>query len=310
MKFGSTRHASRITRHELQPKGSFMRAVECTGATLCWEEFGSGPAVLLVHGGLFDPMTGERFWVAPGVAGELAVACRVLVPDRRFSPGRTTADFSAHSWDREAGDLVAILDAASVQQAHIVAGSNGCSAIARLAFMHPERVASLVLCWPAAPTTAALRDSFERSARAVEQDGTANYLDAIRREGVPRPGEERPGFPFGFALLHDRRTVATFLEFNGPDAASIFRETSATLLPGEPIRGLSSEEAARLGGGEFPVYVMPAEPDDPYHPRAVALALRDAIPGATLTAGFPVTPSRFFAEARAEFVGALRGLLP
>jgi pimeloyl-ACP methyl ester carboxylesterase len=286
-----------------------MSAVDCAGATLCWEEFGSGPAVLLVHGGLFDPMTGGRFWVDPGVAGDLAAVRRVLVPDRRFTPGKTTANFSAHSWEREAADLAAILDAAGVERADLVAGSNGCSVIARLALSHPERVASLVFCWPAMPTTAALLASFERSAVAVEQDGAASYLDALRRDGVPRPGEERPGFPFGFALLHDRRTAASFLQFSGPDAARIFRETGAALLPGAPIRGLSGDEAARLGDGPFPVFVIPAEPDDPYHPRAVAIALRDAIPGATLTAGFPVTPSRFFADARAGFATALRGIL-
>ncbi|HEX5164917.1 MAG TPA: alpha/beta hydrolase [Thermomicrobiales bacterium] len=286
-----------------------MPAIDRAGATLSWEEFGSGPAALFVHGGLFDPMTGERFWATPGVAGDLAAACRVLVPDRRCSPGRTTAGFSVHSWEREAEDLAAILDAAGIERAHLVAGSNGCSAIARLALSHPERVASLVCCWPAAPTTAALLASFERSAAAVERDGTAGYLDTLRREGVPRPGEERAGFPFGFALLHDRQMAASFLECSGTDAARIFRETGAALLPGEPIRGLSGEEAARIGTGGFPVYVMPAEPDDPYHPRAVALALRDVIPGAILTAGYPVTPSRFFADARAGFAATLRGIV-
>src|SRR5690606_32218554 len=130
-----------------------------------------------------------------------------------------------HSWDIEADDLAAVLDAAGVERACVVAGSNGCSAAARLALRHPERVARLLLSWPAAPTTAAAQASFERSAVAIERDGTAGYLDSLRRDGVPRPGEERPGFPFGFALLHDRLTASSFLSLTGSEAAEVLRET-------------------------------------------------------------------------------------
>ncbi|HYI13788.1 MAG TPA: alpha/beta hydrolase [Thermomicrobiales bacterium] len=287
-----------------------MPVTDRADASIFWEERGDGEAILLVHGGLFDPMTGERFWTTPGVTDDLAATgYRVLVPDRRYSPDRTTASFAAHNWDIEADDLAAILNATGVERAHVVAGSNGCSAATRLALRHPERVATLVLCWPAAPTTAATLASFEQSAAAVERDGTASYLDALRRDGVPRPGEERPGFPFGFALLHDHRTASSFLTQTGTAAARIFRETAAALLPGDPIRGLTRDDAARLGSNGFPIYVMPAEPEDPYHLRAVAHALRAAIPGATLTRGFPVTTSRFFAAVGESFALELQPLL-
>lgn len=276
------------------------------GASIVWDERGNGEAVLLVHGGLFDPMTGERFWTTPGVTDDLADAgFRVLVPDRRYSPGRTSADFGVLNWQIEADDLAAVIDGAGVERAHVVAGSNGCSVAAWLALRYPERVATLILCWQGALTTVALEASFERSAAAVERDGTAIYLDTLRRDGVPRPGEERPGFPYGFALLHDRLTATSFLAHSGDEAARIFRGTAA-MLPGDPLRGLTRETAARLGSSGIPIYVMPAEPEDPYHPRSASLALRDAIPGATLTRGFPVTPSRFFSGVRKEFGAQLR----
>jgi pimeloyl-ACP methyl ester carboxylesterase len=271
------------------------------GASIFWDERGPGEAVLLVHGGLFDPMTGERFWTTPGVTGDLADAgFRALVPDRRYSPGRTSADFGVLNWQIEADDLAAVIDGAGAERAHVVAGSNGCSAAAWLALRHPDRVANLILCWQGALTTVALEASVERSAAAVERDGTAAYLDTLRRDGVPRPGEERPGFPYGFALLHDRLTATSFLSLSGEEAARVFRETVG-MLPGDPLRGLTREEVARLAQTGVPVHIMPAEPEDPYHLRSASLALRDAIPGATLTRGFPVTPSRFFAEARESF---------
>ena len=287
-----------------------MPVTDRAGASIFWDERGEGEVVLLVHGGLFDPMTGERFWVTPGVVSELVAAgYRVLTPDRRFSPGRTTADFATHSWESEADDLVAVLDAAGVERAHLVAGSSGCSVIARLALRHPERVATLLLCWPGVSTTATTVAAFERSAAAVERDGTGGYLDMLRRQDVPRPGEKRPGFPFGFALLHDRRTATSFLAYSGADAARIFRETAADMIPGDPIRGLSPDDAVRLGTSGIPIHVMPAEPEDLYHMRANAIALRDAIPGAMLTRGFPVTPSRFFAQVREEFAAELKHLI-
>ncbi len=287
-----------------------MPVIDHAGATIWWNDCGSGQAVLLIHGGLFDPMTSDRFWGKTGVISDLTAAgYRVLAPDRRFTPGRTTADFAMHTWDVEAGDLAMVLDAAEIDRAHIVAGSNGCSAATHLALLHPARIASLVLCWPATPTVTAIRASFERSAVAAERDGTAAYLDVLRRDGVPRSGEERPGFPYGFALLHDRRTSRSFESMNGAAAARIFRETAAALLPGSPIRGLTCDDAVRLGNNPFPIHIMPAEPEDPYHLRTVAHALRDAIAGATLTRGFPVTPSRFFAASREAFAMELHRLM-
>jgi pimeloyl-ACP methyl ester carboxylesterase len=286
-----------------------MPTTKRPGASIYWDERGSGEAVLLVHGGLFDPMTGERFWTTPGVPDDLAAAgFRVLVPDRRYSPGRTSADFGVHTWQIEADDLAAVIDGAGVERAHVVAGSNGCSAAAWLALRHPDRVATLILCWQGTLTSVALEASFERSAAAVERDGTATYLDNLRRDDVPRPGEERPGFPYGFALLHDRLTANSFLEHSGEEAARIIRET-ANILPGDPIRGVTHVETNRLSRTSIPIHIMPAEPEDPYHLRSASLALRDTIPGSTLTRGFPVTPSRFFADARAGFAMELINIM-
>ena len=90
-----------------------------------------GPPVLFVHGGLRERMDGRRFWAAPGVAGAVAAAgyC-VLLPDRRWAGGGTTAPVTEHTWALEGGDL-AVLRHAGAAPALVVAGSNGCSAAAR-----------------------------------------------------------------------------------------------------------------------------------------------------------------------------------
>ncbi|HSZ43127.1 MAG TPA: alpha/beta hydrolase [Trebonia sp.] len=95
--------------------------------------------LLLVHGGLWEAMNADRFWVRPGVVAGLAErGVEVLAPDR---PQR------APSWTVEAR---ALADAVSgVGRVRVLAGSNGCSAAVRFALAEPDRVERLILAWPA-----------------------------------------------------------------------------------------------------------------------------------------------------------------
>jgi hypothetical protein len=95
-------------------------------------------SLLLVHGGLWDDMNADRFWVRPGiVAGLVERGRQVLAPERPYrSP----------SWAEEAqalADEVPRADSVSV-----LAGSNACSAAVRFALAEPDRVDSLILAWP------------------------------------------------------------------------------------------------------------------------------------------------------------------
>jgi pimeloyl-ACP methyl ester carboxylesterase len=97
-----------------------------------------GLVLVLVHGGLWEDMDAERFWVRPGVVEGLAAAgVEVSAPDRLPRPD---------SWAAEVRHLRGVLPETPVM---MVAGSNGCSVAARLALEDPDRVARLVLAWPA-----------------------------------------------------------------------------------------------------------------------------------------------------------------
>jgi len=286
-----------------------MPTIEHAGATIWCMEEGRGESVLLVHGGLFDRMDGERFWQVPRIVDDLLTAgYGILVPDSRFC-GRTSAPYTIHSWQIEARDLFAVLRAASVTRAHVVAGSNGCSAAVRLALAAPRLVRSLVLCWPTTPDNDLLLDAFTRSAAAIETMGPAAYLETLRADGVPHLDEERPGYPFGFALLRDPHAAARFLEQSAAGAATIMRATAEALLPGSPIRGITAAESQVLGGLGMPITVIPAEPDDLGHTLTVAAALANAVPGAQLAQGFPLSTSSRFAAALTAFSATLQQLL-
>ncbi len=94
--------------------------------------------VLLVHGGLWEAIDADRFWVRPGVVDALrARGLSVSAPDRLHRPD---------GWRAEAEHLAASLPEEPVV---LVGGSNGCSAAVRLAAARPGTVRGLVLAWPA-----------------------------------------------------------------------------------------------------------------------------------------------------------------
>lgn len=96
---------------------------------------------MLVHGGLYEGMTPSDFWADTGVLDGLRASdLEVLAPVRPAQP---------RSWDEEREVLLHAIDAAGYSRVALVGASNGCSAAARLAIDHPERVERLMLAWPA-----------------------------------------------------------------------------------------------------------------------------------------------------------------
>lgn len=97
--------------------------------------------IVLVHGGLYEGMTSDAFWNETGVLGELrANHLTHIAPQRPAQP---------RSWSDEEHALLAAIDEAGFDKVALVGASNGCSAAARLAISHPDRVERLMLAWPA-----------------------------------------------------------------------------------------------------------------------------------------------------------------
>jgi pimeloyl-ACP methyl ester carboxylesterase len=107
------------------------------GASLHYEDVGTGPAVVLIHGFSLD----MRMW-DPQVA-ELAAAFRVVRYDCRgfgISGPLDPAVPYTH-----AADLIAMLDYLSIEQATLVGLSFGGQVALKTALAAPERVLALVL---------------------------------------------------------------------------------------------------------------------------------------------------------------------
>jgi pimeloyl-ACP methyl ester carboxylesterase len=100
--------------------------------------------LLLIHGGLWEDMDADRFWVRPGVSEALRLrGFAVLAPNRVPRP---------RTWPDEVAYLVPGLPEAPVI---VMAGSNGCSVAVRMAIARPASIAALLLAWPATAGDAA-----------------------------------------------------------------------------------------------------------------------------------------------------------
>src|SRR3954451_10928884 len=108
------------------------------GADLYYESVGSGPAVLLVSG---QGMTLAGWWRTVAV---LSRSFRVLSYDHRDT-GRSSRTPWPYVAAQMAGDAMAVLDAAGVEQASVYGISLGGMVAQEVALRYPRRVRALVL---------------------------------------------------------------------------------------------------------------------------------------------------------------------
>ena len=120
-----------------------------------------GDTVVLLHGFPQDGSSFDR--VAPGLH---AAGLRTLAPDQRgYSPGARPAGRSAYRTAECVEDVIALLDAAGVDRAHVVGHDWGGAVAWGLAGLFPDRVRSLVVL--STPHPAALTRSFVTSAQGL-----------------------------------------------------------------------------------------------------------------------------------------------
>ena len=112
------------------------RFAEADRVRLAYDLSGDGPPVVLLHAGIVD----RRMW--DDVVPMLADSFRVLRYDARgFGESSRAPSAPFARWD----DLFAVMDAAGIQQAHLVGVSQGAETALDAALTAPERVDHLVM---------------------------------------------------------------------------------------------------------------------------------------------------------------------
>jgi len=117
------------------PAGSGTTLVN--GARIFHAEYGKGPALVLLHGGLAN----SDWWAnqVPAFAEHYHV---VLIDSRGH--GRSTRDAQPYTYELMMGDVLGVMDALKIPRASVVGWSDGGIVGLEIALHHPERLDRLV----------------------------------------------------------------------------------------------------------------------------------------------------------------------
>jgi pimeloyl-ACP methyl ester carboxylesterase len=107
------------------------------GASIWYADCGTGPAVVLLHGGL-----GNAGNFGHQVAPLVEAGYRAILIDSR-GHGRSTRDDKPYSYDLMGTDVLAVMDALSIGKAAIVGWSDGACTGLILGHHHPDRIAGV-----------------------------------------------------------------------------------------------------------------------------------------------------------------------
>ncbi len=202
-----------------------------TPAGIAYDVRGSGPTVVLIHGGVLD----RRMWDRE--ADAWASRFRVVRYDLR-GMGKS-ADISGPFSSGE--DLAAVLDAVGAPRAHLVGLSLGAGVALDFALTRPDRVDRLVLAGP-----------FPGGARVTERPpGIDSLMAAAGRGDVEGAARFAAGMP-AFAAPPDKAEWVRGLVMAN---ARLFRQSQTA------ERRLSPPAMARLGEVRVPTLVIVGERD-------------------------------------------------
>jgi pimeloyl-ACP methyl ester carboxylesterase len=133
-----------------------------------YAEYGYGPAVILLHGGLAN----SDYWGNQIKA--LAPFHTVVVMDSR-GHGRSTRNSQPYGYDLMADDVVGLMDVLKVPKADIVGWSDGGILGLDLAIRHPDRVGR-IFAFGANTMTSGIKEGVENNPTL------AAYIERARRE--------------------------------------------------------------------------------------------------------------------------------
>jgi pimeloyl-ACP methyl ester carboxylesterase len=243
-----------------------------------------GDAVVLLHG---FPQDGTAY---DDVAARLAAAGRrVLVPDQRgYSPGARPTDLRAYVLRGLVEDVVAVLDAAGVERAHVVGHDWGGTVAWAVAGRRAERVSALTVL--STPHPSAMRDALWRG-----QGRRSAYMLGFQ---LPRWPEHR-------LLADDGARLHRLLERSGLDAVHAERYVRRMSEPGALTAALAWYRALRLRGGtgagrsRVPTTFVHGV-DDPFFAPAAVVATTRYVAGPFRAV--PLVAGHWLPETRADDV--------
>jgi len=224
-----------------------MSPVRPSSELIYFNERGSGPRLLLVHGLM---VTGEMF---EPVIEQLSARHRVVVPDLRghersrgLPPPYTTAQLAA--------DLSRLLDTLGLESAAVLGYSQGGAIAQQLVLDHPKRCERLVLACTYAFNMATAREKLEGQLAPllINVLGMRRLAKLVVSKGATQLSNERADWLIGLIGDQDRKLMlSAWRETMAFDSRRRLREiTCPTLIiAGSADRGVPIHHAKMLHDG-------------------------------------------------------------
>ncbi|MFF3847884.1 alpha/beta fold hydrolase [Streptomyces sp. NPDC002328] len=261
------------------------------GARLHYEVHGDGFPVLLLAPGGADSRTGmwEANFYHP--VTELSRHFRVIAMDQRHAGRSAHAPALPFSYERQAADQVAVLDALGIGQAHVVSAGGGTAQAWRLAHDAPDRVRSVVAqepvgIDPSVNTLSTYLRQFDEAMRFPRAEGLPAVVAAAQRDdrfahnpaAGPFAGRLRADAAFREEILAQRRERYI---------VRLVRFRDGLWPAGSAYFSVPEQWMARC---PVPLLVLPGS--DSAHPELLAKRIADEAPRATLLDTDHASPRR------------------
>ena len=227
-----------------------MPYVNVDGVNLYYEEYGSGPALILTPGGRVD-QNGLR-----PIAALLSPHCRVIIHDRR-NCGRSDIVIGGelseqHLWAEEMAGLLKQIGAAP---AYAAGGSAGSRTSLTLAVRHPEVVKG-VYVWEVS--------GGPRSAEIMAPIYYGQYIEAAERGGMAAVAET--DF-FAQRILDNPANRERLMSMDVQEFCSAMRSWQAAFSKPNPVGDMTEEQLKTI---ECPVVLIEGNTPDEVHHKSAA----------------------------------------
>ena len=239
-----------------------MPYANINGANLYYEEYGSGPPLILTPGGRVD-----REGLRP-IGALMSLHCRVILHDRR-NCGRSDviigSDLSEqHQW---AEDMAGLLKHLGASPAYAAGGSAGSRTSLTLAVRHPEAVKGLFV-WEVS--------GGPNSAAATAPNYYGQFIEAAQRGGMAAVAETEF---FAQRIKDNPSSGQCLLAMNTQQFIDAMTRWQRAYVAPAPVTELTEDQ---LSGIRCPLMIFEGNSPDEVHHKSAAEALHRLVPHSEL----------------------------
>lgn len=256
-----------------------MPTAQIDGLDIRYEVVGSGPPLLMFAPGGFNATmeNWRRFSVYERIQllAHLPEHHTCIVFDQREA-GESGGRVERVTWDHYAASGLGLLDHLDVDEAHVMGGCMGCSAVLALAAAHPARVRSMILFWPAGGPRYRLRGHgrFAQHLGYVSEHGLEPVVELARSHDEPFTRDPRVG-PWAGVLRRDEAFADAYRHLDAQAYQTTVAGMARMLFDRDTVPGAEPED---LLGLDIPSLIVPGA--DTSHAPSAARYLEECLPGA------------------------------